>query len=73
MIFKCLDNDVIIEHKKENEELYISCEGETVKTVVGVVDLKMALEKFNLCKVERSVRGNVLVDQTIPGDDASSN
>ena len=52
MIFKCLDNSVIIEYKKENEELYISCEGETVKTVVGVVDLKMALEKFNLCSTD---------------------
>ena len=73
MIFKCLDNDIIIEYKKENEELYISCEGEAVKTVVGVVDLKMALEKFNLCKVERSVRGNILVDQTIPSDEVRSN
>lgn len=73
MVFKCLDNDVIIEYKKENEELYISCEGEKMKTVVGVVDLKMALEKFNLCKLERSSRGNILVDQSLPSDEVSAN
>ena len=73
MIFKCLDNDVVIEYNKKNEELYISCEGETVKTVVGVVDLKMALEKFNLCEVERSVRGNILVDQSLPSEEVNAN
>lgn len=69
--FKCLDNDVVIEYNKEAQELYIACEGETVKTVVGVVDLKMALESWNLCKVERSVRGNILVDQTLPSEEVA--
>ena len=69
--FKCLDNDVIIEHNESEKELYIYAEGETAKTVVGVVDLKMALESFNLCKVERSVRGNILVDQSIPSEDVA--
>jgi hypothetical protein len=69
--FKCLDNDVVIEYNKEAHELYIACEGETTKIVVGVVDLKMALEKWNLCKVERSVRGNILVNQTLPSEEVA--
>lgn len=69
--FKCLDNDVVLEYNKEAHELYIFCEGEKAKTVVGVVDLKMALESWNLCKVERSIRGNILVDQTLPSEDAA--
>ncbi len=46
--FKCLDNDVVIECNKEEQELYIACEGDTVKIVLGVEDLKAALKSFGL-------------------------
>ncbi len=71
MIYECLDNDVVMEYNKKSQEIYIGCKGEKVKTVIGVVDLKMGLEKFNLCKVQRSIRGNVLVDQTLPSEEVN--
>jgi len=71
--FECSENDTIIEHNESENEVWIYSKGENVKTVIGVLELKIALENFGLCKVERSIRGNVLIDQRVPSEETKSN
>lgn len=71
--FECSENDTIIEHNEKDNEVWIFSKGEKVKTIVGVVDLKLALEAFGLCEVQRSIRGNVLIDQIIPSEETKIN
>ncbi len=48
MRYECKENDAVIELGKDKEELLISIDGETVKTIVGLKDLKKALILFGV-------------------------
>jgi len=48
MIYKCKENDAIIELGKDKDELLIYIDGETSKTVIGLKDLNEALILFGV-------------------------
>ena len=41
--YKCKDNDCVIERPEGGDELWISVEGGSTKTVIGIKDLQKAI------------------------------
>ena len=50
--YNCQDSDLIIEMGSDPTQVYISVEGDTVKIVVGVEDLKKALKRFGVLPMD---------------------
>lgn len=48
MIYKCKENDAVLELGRDKDEILVCAEGETVKTVVGLKDLIQALTLFGV-------------------------
>jgi hypothetical protein len=63
MIYECKENDCIIEMGKDESEVLIYAKGDTVKTVIGLKDLKGAFKKFELINTPKDQLKEELKEQ----------